>query len=240
MLVVCVSGFFWGVLLGLFKMCFQVNEIVIILMFNIVVVQVYCWLVSGWLCDFVGGFIVMFFLLVLLQLLVLLVYINVMVMLLVLLLLVWISWLLFMCIMLGYEIWVVGQLAVFVLQVGLLVQCMVWLLMGVGGVLVVLVGMYISYGLFKCLLVDLFVGFGYEGLLVVLLVCCELCVVLWVVLMYVYLCIGVLVMECSIDVLCEVVLVIQVLVILFLVVECMQLVLVGGWLCWCVCRVVGG
>ncbi|MDR9838826.1 ABC transporter permease [Herbaspirillum huttiense] len=240
MLAACASGFLWGALPGLLKTRFQANEIVTTLMLNIVAVQAYRWLVSGWLRDPAGGFIVTPFLPASLQLPVLLVHTNVTVMLLALPLLVWTSWLLLMRTTLGYEIRVVGQSAAFALQAGLPVQRTVWLSMGAGGVLAALAGMHISHGLLKRLPVDLPAGLGYEGLLVALLARCEPRAVPWAALMYAYLRTGALAMERSTDVSREVVLVIQALVILFLVAERMQPALAGGWLRWRARRVAGG
>lgn len=214
-----LTGFAWGLIPGLLKARWQANEIVTTLMLNLIAVQFYQWIITGYLRDPAAGYLVTPLLPAAAVLPGLLAHTHVTLMLLFVPVASLVASLLLMRTTLGYEIRMVGAAPAFARQAGMPVTRAVVLSMALGGAFAGLAGLHLSNALLQRLPVDLTPGLGYEGLVVALLARNDPKSVPLAAFFYAWLRTGAQAMERTTDVSREVVLVIQALIILFVVAE---------------------
>jgi len=213
------TGFAWGLVPGILKARYQANEIVTSLMLNVIAIQAYQLLITGYLRDPAAGFPVTHFLSEAAILPRIIERTNVTVMLLAAPVMAAAAWLLLMRTTVGFEIRMVGEAPAFARQAGMPVTRAVMLSMALGGVFAGLAGLHLSNGLLKRMPVDLPAGLGFEGLVVALLARNDPKYIPVAAFFYAYLRTGAQVMERTSDVSRDVVLVIQAFVILFVVAD---------------------
>jgi simple sugar transport system permease protein len=224
-----LAGFLWGLIPGVLKARFGVNEIVTTLMFNIIALQLYRFIIIRFMNDPSAGFIATRMLPDAALLHALIPRTNVTVMLLGVLLTAAAAWFLMMRTTVGYEIRVVGESAPFARQVGIPVERAIAVSMAIGGGFAGLAGFHVSNALLKRLPMDLAPGMGFDGIVVALLARNNPARIPLVAFLYAYLRVGAQVMERTADVSREVVLIIEAFIILFVVSESLGPALTQQW-----------
>jgi simple sugar transport system permease protein len=214
-----LTGFAWGLIPGLLKVRYQANEIVTTLMLNLIAVEFYQWIITGYLRDPGAGYLVTPALPAAALWPGLMVHTHVTLLLLLVPVATAAAQLLLLRTTLGYEIRTVGAAPAFARQAGMPVARAITLSMALGGVFAGLAGLHLSNALLQRLPVDLTPGLGYDGLVVALLARNEPKAVPLAAFFYAWLRTGALAMERSTDVSREMVLVIEALIILFVVAD---------------------
>ncbi|MBC3919300.1 ABC transporter permease [Undibacterium sp. CY18W] len=214
-----LTGFTWGLLPGVLKARYQVNEIVSTLMLNLIAVQLYRLIISEYMRDPGAGFLVTPVLPSSAIFSGLIAHTNVSTMLYLLPFVVFAAWYLLMRTTTGYEIRTVGSAPAFARRVGMPVTRSIILSMAFGGAFAAFAGLHISNGLLKRLPVELSPGLGFDGLVVSLLARNDPKAIPMAAFFYAYLRTGAQAMERTTDVSREVVQIVQALIILFVVAE---------------------